>query len=153
MGKNLSQKCRKLCIQQWSFDRVLYLERGTRQDDPLSAYFCVETLFVQIKNNDDIKGVRPGDNEIKLSAYSDVSDFFTSDVRSLASILQTCETFQVYSSLELNLKKSEAYWIGAKRGSKEIPINCKWIYLNCNAIRTVVIFNSYDTDLVEKLNS
>ena len=67
-------------------------------------------------------------------------------------IFQTCETFQVYSSLKLSLEKSKACWIGAKRGSKETPINCKWIDLNCNAIRTLGIFNSYDTDLVEKLN-
>ena len=69
-----------------------------------------------------------------LSDYADDADFFTSDVRSLALIFQTCETFQVYSSLKLNLEKSEACWIGAKRGSKEIPITCKWIDLNCNAI-------------------
>ena len=73
-------------------------------------------------------------------------------MRSLALIFQTCETFQVYSSVKLNLEKSEACWIGTKRGSKETPINCRWIDLNCNAIRTLGIFNRYDTDLVEKLN-
>ena len=54
--------------------------RGTRQGDPLSVYLfilCVETLFVEIRNNDDIKGVRLGDNETKLSAYADDADFFT----------------------------------------------------------------------------
>ena len=33
---------------------------------------------------------------------------FSSDVRSLALIFQTLEPFQVYSSLKLNLEKSEA---------------------------------------------
>ena len=35
---------------------------------------------------------------------------------------------------------------------KEAPTNCKLIDLNCNAIRTLGIFNSYDSDLVEKIN-
>ena len=93
--KNLSQKCRELCIHQWYSTGYFMVERGTRQGDPLSAYLaylfilCVETLFVQIRNNDDIKRVRLGDNEIKLSAYADDTDFFTSDVRSLALILES----------------------------------------------------------------
>ena len=36
--------------------------------------------------------------------------------------------------------------------SNETPINCKWININCNAIHTLGIFNSYDTDLEDKLN-
>ena len=40
----------------------------------------------------------------------------------------------------------------AKGGSNKTPINCKWININCNAIHSLGIFNSYDTDLEEKLN-
>ena len=58
------------------------------------------------------KGIRIGDNEIKLSAYADDADFPTSDVSSLETIFQTYATFQLYSSLKLNLEKSEACWIG-----------------------------------------
>ena len=40
------------------------LERGTRQGDPVSAYLlilCLETLFNQIRENDNIKGIGIGD--------------------------------------------------------------------------------------------
>ena len=131
------------------------LTRGTRQGDPLSAYpfiLRVETLFSQIRENPDIKGIRIGTEEIKLSAYADDADFLTHDVKSLELIFHTCKTFQSFSSLKLNLEKSEAFWIGAKRGSNETPTNCKWININCNAIHSLGIFNSYDTDLEDKLN-
>ena len=58
----------------------------------------------------------------------------------------------LYSSLILNLEKSEACWISAKQRSTETSINCKWVDLNCNANCSLGIFNSYDSDLVEKLN-
>ena len=73
----------------------------------------MKTLFIQIRENPDIKGIRIGTEEIKLSAYADDADFQTPDLKSLELIFQTCETFQSFSSLKLNLNKSEACWIGA----------------------------------------
>ena len=58
----------------------------------------------------------------------------------------------VYSSLKLNLEKSEACWIGKARGLTDTPINCKWVDLNNQAVPTLGIFSSYDHDLVQKLN-
>ena len=97
-----------------------------------------------------VKGIRIGDNEIKLSEYTDDADFLTSDVSSLKTIFQTCATFQLYSSL--NLEKSEACWIGNRMGSDEMPINCTWVDIKYIVIRTLGIFNSYDKDLEQKLN-
>ena len=77
----------------------------------------METLFIQIRENPGIEEIRIGTEEIKLSAYVDDADFLTPDVKSLELIFRTCETFQSFSSLKLNLEKSEACWIGAKRGS------------------------------------
>ena len=50
------------------------------------------------------------------------------------------------------MKKCEACWIGAEKYNQAKPINCKWVNTASEAIRTFGIFNSYDTDLVEKLN-
>ena len=131
------------------------LERGTKQGDPFSAYLfilCAESLFIQIREDENIKGIVVGDHEIKLSAYEDDADLLTLDVKSLQTIFQTYTTFQLYSSLKLKLDKSEACWIGTERGAKETSINCRWVNLNCSVIHTLGIFSSYDTDLMEKLN-
>ena len=72
------------------------------------------------------------------------------DVNSLQSVLQTCSTFQLDSSLKLNLEKSEPCWIGNKMGSYEMPISCKWVNTKCDSMQTLGIFNSYEKILEEK---
>ena len=105
-----------------------------------------------MRENDDINGIKIDDREIKLSAFVDDVDFLVSNVNSLNLIFDICSRFQSYSSLKLNLEKSEACWIGRARSSTDTPISCKWVDLNNQAILTLGIFNSYDHDLVQKLN-
>ena len=50
------------------------------------------------------------------------------------------------------MEKREASWIGAEKDNPAKPINCKWVNIATEAIRTLGIYNNYDTDLAEKLN-
>ena len=109
-------------------------------------------MFIQIRDNESIKGININTYQIKLSAYADDADFLASDAMLLELILETCATFQIFTSLKLNMEKCEACWIGAEKDNPAEPINCKWVNIVSEAVRTLVIYNSYDTDLVEKLN-
>ena len=109
-------------------------------------------MFVQVRDNNEIIGITINDHEIKLSAFADDANFLVSNIKSLELVFNACSGFQTFSSLKLNLEKSEACWIGAARASTHMPISCKWVNLNSDAIRSLGIFNSYDTDLAEKLN-
>ena len=125
-------------------------DTSLQKGEPDKTIHCLHTF--QIRENEEVKGNGTGDNEIKLSAYADDADFLTSGVSSLETIFQTCPTFQLYSSLKLNLEKSEACWIGNRMSPDERPINCRLADIKCSAIRTLGIFNNYDKDLEQKLN-
>ena len=109
-------------------------------------------MFIQILDNESIKRINTNTYQIKLSAYSDDADFLAFDTMSLGLILQTCANFQTFSSLKLSVKKCEACWIAAEKNKPAKPINCKWVNIASEGIRTLGIYNSYDTDLVEKQN-
>ena len=102
--------------------------------------------------NDEINCIKTDGREMKFSAFVDDADFLVSNVKSLKLIFDTCLQFQSCSSLKLNLKKSEACWIGRAGDLASTHINCKWVNLFNQAIHTLGVFNSYDHDLVQKLN-
>ena len=68
----------------------------------------LEILLIQIRNNKDINGVVIYNREIKLSACADDSSFFVVNIKSLHLIFNICDSFEEFSSLKLNLEKSEA---------------------------------------------
>ena len=52
------------------------LHRGCRQGDPLSPHIfilCAEILAIQIRNNNEIQGIKVRDKEYKLTLYADDS--------------------------------------------------------------------------------
>ena len=103
------------------------LKRGTWQGDPLSGYLFIlalEVMSFQVRSNEQIEGTEINDFEVKLSAYADDTYFFALDIRSLLAVLDTCKTFQEFSSLKLNLEICQACWIGAAKDKSDTPINC-----------------------------
>ena len=113
----------------------------------LPFHLALEVLLIQIRENANIKGIIIDETEIKLSAYADDGSFFVIDVQSLQLIFLMCNQFREFSSLKLNLEKSEACWIGKAKGREDKPIDCNWINLCNDKIRILGVYNSYDTDL------
>lgn len=103
----------KSCIQNNGFvSDFLPLNRGTKQGDPISPYLFIlvmEVLAELIRNDKDIQGVRMSDvvKETKLVLFADDATFTLKDEKSLERCLEILKRFGNFSSLQLNLNKSE----------------------------------------------
>ena len=101
----------KSCISNNGFLSATFsIERSTRQGDPISPLIFIlalEVLFILIRANSNIKGIRVLKTEVKLTSYADDATYFLKDRPSMENLLDTIEKFSKVSGLEVNKTKSE----------------------------------------------
>jgi hypothetical protein len=107
-----------------------------------------EILAIRIRKDNEIKGIKVDNQEIKVIQMADDTTSFLKDCDSLKRLLESTDNFRFYAGLKLNLSKSEAMWIGNKRDSKEAPLGLKLV----KGAKALGIFYSYDEKEVEEKN-
>lgn len=114
------------------------IERGVRQGDPLSPYLfilSVELLSAAIKFDPQIKGISVNNSEFLISQYADDSSLILDDdLQSVNKALDLIELYSTCSGLRANFDKTQAVWIGARRGcGMELPTKTtvKWNHSGC----------------------
>ena len=80
---------------------------------------ALEILLIRIRVNNNIKGIKIGNEEIKLTSYADDLTNFLSDTDSLHALFHELEIFSRYSGLRCNKDKTEAM----KHGLCNIHLN------------------------------
>ena len=86
------------------------IKRSTRQGDPISPLIFIlglEVLFITLRSDENIKGIKIENNELKLTAYADDASYFMRDKKSAENLLKKIELFSKTSGLEVNRSKSE----------------------------------------------
>ena len=101
----------KSCISNNGFiSETFEIDRSTRQGDPISPLVFIlvlEILFIHLRNDPNIRGIKIVKNEVKLTSYADDATYFLRDKNSAETLLFKIEKFSKVSGLEVNRTKSE----------------------------------------------
>ena len=124
----LSERILKICWKQNCLHLIFHstehfpLQTGARQGDPSYGYLFSLALETQIRENEEIQGIRTDTQgkEVKISAYTDDGNFLVLNNHLLNIIFQTSHTFKQFS-LKLISKHPKRVWL-ALPGVHEINL-------------------------------
>ncbi len=122
-------------------------QRGVRQGCPISPYLfilAVELLAISIREDENIKGIKINQTEIKISQLADDTTCFTQDIESIGKILDVFEKFRICAGLKVNVDKTKASYLGSLRNKQEQPFGLDWTQENISALG--VIFTGKEKD-------
>ena len=113
--------------------KKIFLQRSCCQGDPLSPYIfllVIECALEMIRHNEDIRGIKIGAVEYKLSAYADdVLCYLDGSVNSCRALFHDLGIFAKYSGLKPNIGKTQAFWAGIgnhESAMLDTVFNFKW---------------------------
>ena len=133
------------------------MKRGIFQGCPISPYlflFVIEIMALSIRQNDHIKGIPLLNNyEAKISLFADDSVcFLDGSDNSFSQLFETLDNFGKYSGCKINLNKTEAVWIGSKKGCQDVPYNIQGISWKTSNFKCLGVNFSLDLRLLYCLN-
>ena len=126
------------------------IERGIRQGCPISALLfilTVELLACAIRKNNNVKGIKIHDYEIKISQLADDTTLFVQDLDSLSVCLEILHTFYLCAGLKVNKSKTIAKWLGCNKANTNKPFGLNW---QSGPFKTLGIWFSDNEKLMRK---
>ena len=103
------------------------LESGTRQECPLSSLLfniVLEVLARAIRQEKEIKGIRLGKKEVKLSLFAgDMIVYLEDPINSAQNLLKLISNFSKFSGYKINVQKSQAFLYTNNRQTAKSRVN------------------------------
>ena len=134
----------------------LAMNNGIFQGCPISPYLfllVIETAALAIRQNKNIKGIPIEENDLKISLFADdATCFLDGSQNSFVHLFSTLNKFARCSGCKVNFSKSEAIWIGSKKGSNIYPFSDQGLVWKSKQFKTLGITFSIYTRSMFDLN-
>ena len=106
------------CVSNNGYSSSFFsVTRGIRQGCPISALLFIlvaEIMSINVRKNEEIKGLHFNNNIVKLSQLADDTTLFLKDEISVGHVLDLLTHFHECAGLKLNKDKTEAIALGSK---------------------------------------
>ena len=132
------------------------MKRGIFQGCPISPYLfllVIEIMAIYIRQNDKIKGIPIQNHEVKLSLFADDSVcYLDGSDTSFSQLFITLVQFGRLSGCKLNFTKTEAIWIGSKKGHQDFPYTDRGVSWKNSKFKCLGVTFSLNSTLLFDLN-
>ena len=105
------------------------LQRGLRQGCALSMPLYIltaELLAIDIRLNDNIKGLSYPKSMVKISQYADDTILLLADDNSIHETLKIFDSYKYASGAKINVTKCKGLWSGSLANGNHSPTNFEW---------------------------
>ena len=105
------------------------IKRGLRQGCPLSALLyvlCSEVLSINIRKDEEIKGVIIDSTEHKVSSFADDMRVVVTTDNSIKKLFDLLKKYELATNSKINSDKTEALWLGKWKNRTDKPLNLRW---------------------------
>lgn len=131
------------------------VERGVRQGDPLSPYLFIlaaELLAINLRENEEVKGIVIEEVEFKVSLYADDVTLVLKDLSSAKEAINVIERFEKDSGLKMNRDKCEGMWLGKDRDMSSHDFHDFQFKWPKTPIKVLGVYISYNKDEAIRVN-
>ena len=132
------------------------LTRSIRQGCPISALLFLlvaEIIAINIRNDDNIKGIKINDTEYKINLMADDTTLALRNIKSLSKAILNFERFELCSGLKLNLNKTVIIPIGSTKNIKiNLPIHLAQISVKHGPFKALGVWFTDKEEESIKLN-
>jgi hypothetical protein len=140
-----------IIINNGHLSEPIPIQRGVKQGCPLSTtlfILSIEILSNYIEKNEDIKGIKIKEQEIKQTLFADDTTYLTDGtLNSFSALINTIQDFSEVSGLKLNTQKTIVMRVGALKNTHIIFNKYKHFTWTSEEAKTLGFYFTNDENL------